>query len=203
MNPNQIKFFEQKYESMETEELIELHRKKSLLPEAESILLRVLENRGISDLKREEITEELRKTSYDEKMKRFAPIGSRFGARFLDSFFTLLAMIVMLAIIKSLSMDIVFVFIALLICLGYALLADSLPHGQSLGKRMNGIAVISKSTGKPCSIFQSFVRNVFVLTLGIIDVALMLSDSRQRIGDRVAGTEVVTVEYLNTQTKDN
>ena len=73
----------------------------------------------------------------------------------------------------------------------YTLLADGLEGGQSFGKRMVGIRVVSMHSGKPCSFGQSFVRNLLLMILGPIDWIFIFGDRRQRLGDKAAGTIVV------------
>lgn len=73
----------------------------------------------------------------------------------------------------------------------YLFLADGLPNGQSLGKRMAQTRVIDAATGKPCTYWQSFVRNLVLWFLGPIDWIFILGDRRRRLGDMVAGTIVV------------
>lgn len=73
----------------------------------------------------------------------------------------------------------------------YFVLADALPNGQSLGKRMMGLAVVSKSTGKSCTLLQSCARNGVTPLLGVIDYLVALGKGRQRLGDRVANTVVI------------
>ena len=73
----------------------------------------------------------------------------------------------------------------------YFVFADALPNGQSLGKIPLGICVVSKTTGKPCTVFQSFARNVLTPVLGVVDAILILGEKRQRLGDRFANTIVI------------
>jgi uncharacterized RDD family membrane protein YckC len=73
----------------------------------------------------------------------------------------------------------------------YTLFADGLEGGQSWGKRMVGIRVVSMQTGAPCSFGQSFVRNLLLMILGPIDWIFIFGDRRQRLGDKAAGTIVV------------
>lgn len=80
---------------------------------------------------------------------------------------------------------------AMLICLGYLFFGDALPRGQSFGKWMLGVAVVDKRTGLPCSAWQSFVRNILLSILGLLDWIFIFGDQRQRLGDIVAGTVVV------------
>ena len=73
----------------------------------------------------------------------------------------------------------------------YTLLADGLEGGQSFGKRMVGIRVVSMQTGAPCSFGQSFIRNLLLMILGPIDWIFIFGDRQQRLGDKAAGTIVV------------
>jgi uncharacterized RDD family membrane protein YckC len=74
--------------------------------------------------------------------------------------------------------------------------------GQTLGKMFTGIVVVS-ADGRKCSIGQAFTRSLFRLfevnpILGALPAmfSILLSKSRQRIGDRVAGTYVVPKHYV-------
>jgi uncharacterized RDD family membrane protein YckC len=80
---------------------------------------------------------------------------------------------------------------ALLFIIGYLLFADALPGGQSLGKRLLGIAVVDDASYAPCSVFQSFVRNLVAPILGVFDWVFIFGSRRRRLGDMVAGTIVV------------
>ncbi len=82
-----------------------------------------------------------------------------------------------------------FVKIAVPVC--YFVFADALPGGQSLGKKPFGFHVVSKSTGKPCTIIQSFLRNAFSPLLGLIDAVVIFGKNHQRLGDKFANTIVV------------
>ena len=75
----------------------------------------------------------------------------------------------------------------------YYLFADALPGGQSLGKRWLDMAVVDARTGEPCSIWQSFVRNLLLAVLGPIDWLFIFGERHQRLGDKAAGTVVVEV----------
>jgi uncharacterized RDD family membrane protein YckC len=80
---------------------------------------------------------------------------------------------------------------ALLFCLVYLFFSDALPEGQSLGKRIMGIAVVDRRTGRPCTAWQAFVRNVLLAILGFFDWIFIFGERHQRLGDMVAGTIVV------------
>ena len=73
----------------------------------------------------------------------------------------------------------------------YIIFADGLRGGQSYGKRIVGTAVVDAKTGKPCTYFQSFVRNILLSFLGILDWVWVLGGRRQRLGDLAARTIVI------------
>jgi uncharacterized RDD family membrane protein YckC len=73
----------------------------------------------------------------------------------------------------------------------YYFLADAPPGGQSLGKRVVGIAVVDRQPHAPCSVGQSIVRNLLLFVLGFFDRVFILGEQRRRLGDHAAGTIVV------------
>jgi uncharacterized RDD family membrane protein YckC len=87
--------------------------------------------------------------------------------------------------------------LGLIVTIIYALLADSLPNGQSLGKRTFGIAVMSTKRNKECNILESFTRNLFFAIPGggVIEFLFVLindeDDNDRRIGDILARTIVI------------
>lgn len=80
---------------------------------------------------------------------------------------------------------------AVLFSLAYYFLADGLPGGRSIGKRMLGMTVVHAETGLPCTMGQSFVRNVLLAVLGPLDWVFIFGEQHQRLGDKAAGTIVV------------
>lgn len=82
---------------------------------------------------------------------------------------------------------------ALLFAIAYYLFADALVNGQSWGKRMLGMAVVDATTGRPCRLWQSFVRNALLAVLGPIDWLFIFGGRHQRLGDMAANTVVVRV----------
>jgi hypothetical protein len=73
----------------------------------------------------------------------------------------------------------------------YVLFADGLPNGQSYGKRLVKTAVIDAASKAPCSSWQSFVRNLTLVILGVIDWVFIFGTRRQRLGDKLARTVVI------------
>lgn len=77
---------------------------------------------------------------------------------------------------------------------GYFILLEGL-FGQTVGKRLLGVVVI-KRDGAPCTMRASIVRNLLRIIDGFLSYAvglvmMLLSEDRQRIGDRAADTVVV------------
>ncbi|MFC7204288.1 RDD family protein [Haloferax namakaokahaiae] len=78
---------------------------------------------------------------------------------------------------------------------GYFFLLEGYWNGQTVGKRLVGIKVV-KEDGSPCDLMSSFMRNLLRIIDGLFYylvgfVVMAISDKRQRIGDRLAGTVVV------------
>ena len=74
----------------------------------------------------------------------------------------------------------------------YLLFADGRENGQSIGKRMLNMRVIEEKSGEPCTYGRSFLRNVLLLILGPIDWIFIFGGKHQRLGDKLAGTVVVS-----------
>ena len=72
----------------------------------------------------------------------------------------------------------------------YLLFSDGLGGGQSLGKKLVGVAVVDTATGKPSGHLASLVRNACMI-FGILDAIFIFGEKRQRLGDKAAGTSVV------------
>ncbi len=103
--------------------------------------------------------------------------------------------------------------IGLVIGICYLAISDSIQGGQSVGKKFIGFSVISLEDAKPCSLKQSFIRNlpilvpllfglipfwgwVISLLVGIPLTALEIYllyrlDSGHRLGDVMADTTVM------------
>lgn len=83
----------------------------------------------------------------------------------------------------------------------YTLTKDGRPRGQSIGKRMMGIMVVHLPTDAPCTRGQSARRAIVLAATGIIPwvgwliepLALLNTEGGRRLGDRVAGTQVIEV----------
>jgi uncharacterized RDD family membrane protein YckC len=84
------------------------------------------------------------------------------------------------------------------IAAAYLLLRDGFIPGQSIGKFLFGVRVISLANGRPCSRLQSAQRNFILVVPGLNLVAVGLETlaaardpQGQRLGDKLANTQVV------------
>lgn len=68
-------------------------------------------------------------------------------------------------------------------------------NGRSLAKRIVGHQVINHKTGLPAGPWRCVVRNLFTI-FWPIEVIVALANPGRRIGDFVAGTEVVEYEHV-------
>ncbi len=85
----------------------------------------------------------------------------------------------------------------LLVAAAYVLFRDAV-RGQSIGKILCGLVVISLETGRPASLLTSVRRNAVLILPGANVVAMFLEGltmvrdpQGQRLGDRLAQTQVV------------
>lgn len=120
-----------------------------------------------------------------------ASAGRRLQAQFIDGIATYAFGYLSFYLLSSLVATQLAGYCGIAAGVAYLLLADALPNGQSLGKRILGMQVLSQSTLQPCTLQQSFLRNV-TFPLGIIDWFPIFFSSRRRFGDFIASTIVVT-----------
>ena len=122
--------------------------------------------------------------------KPLARIGQRFTSQYIDSAAALAVAVVFYFLAKMLELANGWVFFGFLL---YLLPCDGLPGGQSLGKRVTKTSVVHVVTDKPCTYWQSCVRNSSML-LGVVDAGFIVGKQRRRLGDLLARTKVVQVE---------
>ncbi|HUF17781.1 MAG TPA: RDD family protein [Thermoanaerobaculia bacterium] len=96
-----------------------------------------------------------------------------------------------LAWIGGTTKAIAWVWYGALLVLLLAILFRDAPRGRSLGKRILGLRLTTRS-GTPCGPFCSFLRNLplFIAPWNLLELYLVIS-GRRRTGDRIAGTNVV------------
>ena len=108
-------------------------------------------------------------------------------------------------IVQTNTIFILYYFISILLCIPpliYPFIKDGMKNGQSFGKRLMGIRVISLDDGMPCTYARSAIRqlitsllcNVAFIGLIIEPLIVLIDDDGRRIADRVANTFVVQDE---------
>jgi uncharacterized RDD family membrane protein YckC len=188
----------QRYKEMEIEELIELSTRNTLTEEASQVLEQVLSERNVTEDTILELKEEIKQA--EGEIFPLASLGDRFIAQILDGIVAFVILIIPIAVFGG-SSD--FGGMAALVAyILYLLLQDALPNGQSIGKRFTKIAVINKTSKKPCSIFRSINRNAFLVFLGFIDILFLGTRYRQRLGDMVADTIVVRMDGVVSESRN-
>jgi uncharacterized RDD family membrane protein YckC len=94
-------------------------------------------------------------------------------------------------------------FLWLIIAIGYYTVMEA-QSGATIGKRLVGLKVVKLDAAAPIDMQASLVRNVLRLVDGFLfylvgAISVWMSDKKQRIGDRVAGTVVIRVRASDTQ----
>ena len=124
-----------------------------------------------------------------------ASLMARLGGQFLDGLIYLFILLVGLLLGGSITGWIGPV-IGIIAAILYLLFQDGLANGQSWGKRLVKTKVIDATTSTSCTFGQSFIRNLILTILGLIDWVFIFGEKRQRLGDRAAGTLVVKLNKL-------
>ena len=134
-------------------------------------------------------------------------------------------------IAKAIDLFIVFILsllfypFGLLLAIFYIGISDSLSQGQSVGKKILGFSVISLEDGKPCTLKQSFIRNLPILVpmgfaliplwgwiicsiltipLILLEIYLLFKlDSGHRLGDVMADTTVIADDHNRIDLRKN
>ena len=124
--------------------------------------------------------------------KTLAHPGKRFQGQFIDGLIAYLLCIVLFYLLHTtVGKETAFI-LGVTSGLIYFLFSDALPNGQSLGKRFLNMRVVNNETMQPCSLLQSFLRNI-TFPLGIIDWVFIFFGSHRRLGDFIASTIVVKI----------
>ncbi len=124
----------------------------------------------------------------------YASRSSRFLGQLLDGLVGGAPLIVVVVIGESFSdaLGAILLIAALAWSVYYYFFADGFSGGQSLGKRWLDMHVIDAKSGTPCTYGQSFIRNLMLAILGPIDWIFIFGSQHQRLGDKIAGTVVIT-----------
>jgi len=135
-----------------------------------------------------------------------APLSQRFGAYIVDGIITV-GPVIVAAIFNHLfhlgtqspaTRTINYV-ATLAWAFYYTCTRDARPNGQSIGKKIFGLMVVNTETDKPCTLGQAIGRGLTLAVLNgipaigwlIEPIAAVGSADGRRIGDRLAGTQVI------------
>lgn len=69
-------------------------------------------------------------------------------------------------------------------------LAKDILRGKSAGKRIIGLQIVNIETGLPASLTRTLIRNLTIV-IWPIEVFITLFSKQRRLGDFIAGTEVI------------
>lgn len=127
-----------------------------------------------------------------------AGLSSRTGAAVIDLLIQTVAILVMTFIAGQFGDAGLAVAVtgAFLVVFGYPIAAETLANGQTVGKRLLGLAVVGTS-GAPVTFMASTIRNVVRIvdllpgTYLVGGVAIFATARNQRVGDMAAGTIVI------------
>ena len=135
-----------------------------------------------------------------------APLSDRFGAYLFDSAIAV-GPLIMAAVFnqllhlgaQSMSTRVINYVATLAWALYYSCTKDARPNGQSIGKKMFGLMVVGVDTARPCTLGQAIGRGLLLDLLNGIPViglfiewfAALVSTDGRRLGDRLAGTQVI------------
>ena len=137
---------------------------------------------------------EISKNTQNEyrKPNNLAGLGRRWGGQIIDSLITifLFGLVGGSAEFVGLPSNVVG-FLALGVAAAYYLFSDSMPNGQSVGKKLLGMSVIDERSYLSCNVYQSFMRNITTPFLNVFDWIFIFFGSRKRLGDMLASTIVI------------
>jgi uncharacterized RDD family membrane protein YckC len=125
-----------------------------------------------------------------EKKIEFAHPGKRYQGQFADGVVAVFFGYSLFYVVDFFVTRDLAVYIGLAVGILYFLLCDALPNGQSVGKLLLNIQVVGKKTLIPCSVTQSFFRNI-TFPLGVLDWIFIFFGEHRRLGDFIASTIVV------------
>ena len=189
------------YGRMHSDELIELKIRGNLTPEAIQALDVEMERRKIGP---DQISDHIERNNSSQKPNVnlgnnntavLASTSRRYFAQFIDQLVALFLTVLAGFLLEKLGMP---NSLALIAYLGYILFNDSMPKGQSIGKSLLNIAVVSRITGRACNALESFLRNITTVVpiLAIIDGIMILGKKKERLGDKLAKTIVIDISGI-------
>lgn len=116
--------------------------------------------------------------------------GKRFQGQFIDGFIAYVLGVLAFYLLDIISVRDVAVYSGIFIGLIYFLFSDAMPNGQSIGKKLLNIQVVNTSTKQPCTLLESFLRNI-TFPLGLFDWVFIFFGQHKRLGDFIASTIVI------------
>jgi uncharacterized RDD family membrane protein YckC len=134
--------------------------------------------------------------------------GKRFIAALIDGFITIIFFLLVLIGLRVFDINpliegpeqynaqITLISIFGGLSLFYLLFRDGFTKFGSFGKKFANIMLINKKNRRPCGVFRSFARNITLLIplINFIEILVILFSSKgTRIGDKIAGTELIEV----------
>lgn len=126
------------------------------------------------------------------KPANLASLGSRLAAQLIDCLVIVLILFLVQQVVFFLPRIGAYnQLLAFALAVAYYLFSDSLPNGQSLGKRLLGIVVVDERSYLNCNPLQSFLRNITTPFLSFLDWIFIFFGSRKRLGDMLANTVVL------------
>ncbi len=179
--------FREHYQRLDTGELLDIAA-QDLTEEARAALNSVLAERDLSPA---DMAWMQRRTRVEAAIQgTLAARRERLIAFLIDSVGSMVAFGVVFYPLRLLSVE-SYTDVCMTACAGYFLERDAMRDG-SFGKRIMGLRVIDAKSGAACTRRQSFIRNL-AHVLVYVDWVGILFRPRRRLGDRFAGTVVVTV----------
>lgn len=143
-------------------------------------------------------------------------VGTRLGTMLLDHFF--MTMIAMVFFIPSMisgfsdafkvsheqrNPDFMGGTLGYIGMFGFALyFCKDIFNGRSIAKRILNLQVVDNTTGQVASPLKCFIRNIFCV-LWPIEVIVAMTNTNRRLGDRIAGTQLVKFDPSLEQPKIN
>jgi uncharacterized RDD family membrane protein YckC len=186
------------FANMHTDMLIERKINGGLTDEAKKIIEEELAKRNIKNEDIEEYVDDAETKKFIKEgfpdgitMLDLASVWRRYLAQFIDQVIGLLLAAVVIWIFGN---D--WVMLGVVAYLMYVVYNDALPNGQSYGKYLLQIKVISEKDGEPCKLSQSFFRNITTLIplVNLVDSLMIFGQRKQRLGDVMAKTLVVNTQ---------
>ena len=144
--------------------------------------------------------EALREVPGDENIKiaggdfKLASLSGRFWGQVLDSLVYAAIVGIPFGVWMRMGLEDsnIVLWVAASIAVLCLLFQDAL-NGRSIGKRLMKTQVIDSNSGLPCKLWQSFLRNLSMPILSVIDCIFILGEKKQRLGDKLSKTLVVKV----------